>query len=52
MVAKKGKKSTRGMKDLPAKKLNAMQAKDVKGGSGSTGGDDEPTRKIAKHKPI
>jgi hypothetical protein len=51
MVAKKGKKSTRGMKDLPAKKLNAKQAKDVKGGiswSGSTGDD----RKVGKFKVI
>jgi hypothetical protein len=32
MVAKRGKKSTRGIKSLSAKKLSAKQAKGIKGG--------------------
>jgi hypothetical protein len=32
MVAKKGKKSTRRIKNLPARKLSGKQAKGVKGG--------------------
>jgi hypothetical protein len=32
MVTKKGKKSTRRIKNLPAKKLSAKHAKGVKGG--------------------
>jgi hypothetical protein len=51
MVAKKGKKSTRGVKDLPAKKLSAKQAKGVKGGDWSGPGDEGPEeRKLGKGK--
>ncbi len=42
MVAKKGKRSTRGIKSLPTKKLSAKQAKGIKGGHslGGSHGDD------------
>jgi hypothetical protein len=33
MVAKKGKKSKRGIKDLSAKKLSGKRAQSVKGGT-------------------